>query len=136
MNRRSGWMLVLAVSLVSHLGCAALHQHGRHGHCQPSGHVHGNAGGQACGHACAPPAATHGGGMSGAVGGHGQGCGCRLCANTWQRGGLDYQQYLNHQAYRYQGAGSGVPSAAVAYPYYTTRGPRDFLVNNPPTIGR
>jgi len=23
----------------------------------------------------------------------------------------------------------------VAYPYYTVRGPRDFLRNNPPTIG-
>jgi hypothetical protein len=29
----------------------------------------------------------------------------------------------------------GPPTAAVAYPYYTTRGPRDFLVDNPPTIG-
>lgn len=24
----------------------------------------------------------------------------------------------------------------VGYPYYTLRGPRDFLVNNPPSIGR
>jgi len=30
----------------------------------------------------------------------------------------------------------GPPSAAVAYPYYTTRGPRDFLMDNPPSIGR
>jgi hypothetical protein len=30
----------------------------------------------------------------------------------------------------------GPPSAAIAYPYYTTRGPRDFLEPNPPTIGR
>lgn len=29
----------------------------------------------------------------------------------------------------------GPPSAHVAYPYYTTRGPRDFLLNNPPSIG-
>ncbi len=68
-------------------------------------------------------------------------CGCRPGAIGWQRGGTDYQTHLNHHAYRYQGggggaAGSGVPTAAVAYPYYTTRGPRDFLVNNPPTIGR
>ena len=35
-----------------------------------------------------------------------------------------------------QGAGyGGPPSAHVAYPYYTTRGPRDFLINNPPSIG-
>lgn len=30
----------------------------------------------------------------------------------------------------------GPAAAAVAYPYYTMRGPRDFLINNPPTIGR
>lgn len=33
------------------------------------------------------------------------------------------------------GAYGGPPSAQVAYPYYTTRGPRDFLINNPPSIG-
>jgi hypothetical protein len=31
---------------------------------------------------------------------------------------------------------SGIQAPAVAYPYYTTRGPRDFFVNNPPPIGR
>ena len=31
---------------------------------------------------------------------------------------------------------AGPPTATYAYPYYTTRAPRDFLVNNPPTIGR
>ncbi len=30
---------------------------------------------------------------------------------------------------------SGPPTGAVAYPYYTNRGPRDFLANNPPSIG-
>ncbi|MGD9634735.1 MAG: hypothetical protein AB7G28_21180 [Pirellulales bacterium] len=29
----------------------------------------------------------------------------------------------------------GPPVGQVAYPYYTTRGPRDFLLNNPPSIG-
>jgi len=29
----------------------------------------------------------------------------------------------------------GPPAGQTAYPYYTTRGPRDFLQNNPPTIG-
>lgn len=29
----------------------------------------------------------------------------------------------------------GPPVAQTAYPYYTLRGPRDFLLNNPPTIG-
>ena len=29
----------------------------------------------------------------------------------------------------------GPATAQVAYPYYTIRGPRDFLVNEPSTIG-
>jgi hypothetical protein len=62
--------------------------------------------------------------------------GCRPGPIGWQRGGTDYQSHINHSAYAHQQAGSGVPTAAVAYPYYTNRGPRDFLVNNPPTIGR
>ena len=33
------------------------------------------------------------------------------------------------------GAQPGPPSAAYAYPYYTTRAPRDFLLDNPPSIG-
>lgn len=34
-----------------------------------------------------------------------------------------------------QPVAGGPPSAQVAYPYYTTRGPRDFLNPNPPSIG-
>ena len=34
----------------------------------------------------------------------------------------------------YVGA-AGPPTAAVTYPYYTTRGPRDFLLDQPLTIG-
>jgi hypothetical protein len=29
----------------------------------------------------------------------------------------------------------GPPTGQVAYPYYTTRGPRDFLLDNPPSVG-
>jgi hypothetical protein len=29
----------------------------------------------------------------------------------------------------------GPPGPTVGYPYYTIRGPRDFLVDNPPSIG-
>ncbi len=32
-------------------------------------------------------------------------------------------------------AQAGPPTGAVAYPYYTTRGPRDFLASDPPSIG-
>ncbi|MCA9132797.1 MAG: hypothetical protein KDA45_06570 [Planctomycetales bacterium] len=68
--------------------------------------------------------------------------GCRPCQMGWQRGGTDYQRFLGHNgSYRNaapSGAGGagGAPAAQVAYPYYTARGPRDFLMDNPPTIGR
>ena len=29
----------------------------------------------------------------------------------------------------------GPPVGTVTYPYYTVRGPRDFLANDPPSIG-
>jgi len=29
----------------------------------------------------------------------------------------------------------GPQTGAITYPYYTLRGPRDFLVRNPPSIG-
>ena len=36
-----------------------------------------------------------------------------------------------------QGGGpTGPPTPTYAYPYYTTRAPRDFLMDNPPNIGR
>ena len=66
--------------------------------------------------------------------------GCRPCSIGWQRGGTDYNRYLSqsshHQLSGTGGPASGVQSAQVGYPYYTHRGPRDFLVNNPPSIGR
>ena len=65
--------------------------------------------------------------------------GCRPCRMAWQRGGTDYQRFLGHNgSYAPAGHGGvgGPATAQVAYPYYTTRGPRDFLLDNPPTIGQ
>ncbi len=36
---------------------------------------------------------------------------------------------------RGEGFTPGPPAGTITYPYYTTRGPRDFLANNPPSIG-
>ena len=36
---------------------------------------------------------------------------------------------------RRSAAASGPPTGTIAYPYYTTRAPRDFLVADPPSIG-
>ncbi len=35
----------------------------------------------------------------------------------------------------YPAFNQGPPVGQVAYPYYTVRGPRDFLRDKPPTIG-
>ena len=42
----------------------------------------------------------------------------------------------HHHLHREYVGPQGPPSAQVAYPYYTVRGPRDFLMDNPPSIGR
>ena len=44
--------------------------------------------------------------------------------------------YPHHHLHREYVGPQGPPSAQVAYPYYTVRGPRDFLMDNPPSIGR
>jgi len=41
-------------------------------------------------------------------------------------------RYQNPRAYV---GPAGPPTAAVTYPYYTTRGPRDFFQDNPLSIG-
>ena len=87
--------------------------------------------------------------LAGAQGGHGfqgglAGCGVNGCGHgnqrcpgclaklAGQRGG-PYGGAIPHTA---QGPGAGTGTApSYAYPYYTTRGPRDFLMKNPPSIG-
>jgi hypothetical protein len=49
---------------------------------------------------------------------------CKAC------GGHGCQQCCPQQACQ-----NASPAAAVAYPYYTVRGPRDFLDKNPESIG-
>jgi hypothetical protein len=71
--------------------------------------------------------------------GPGQGlCGCysdpagNSCVNGAVGGVLDCPCTANDQYYNFN---QGPPTGQVAYPYYTTRGPRDFLLKNPPSIG-
>lgn len=64
--------------------------------------------------------------------GHGRGC-----LHCGGRGFGPCGLYGHHHdlAYRKEAPPHGPQSAHVGYPYYTTRGPRDFLVDNPPSIG-
>jgi len=61
------------------------------------------------------------------------GDGCRSCGRHGSTG-MGYR-YGGGHGVEDQGP-SGPASAAVGYPYYTLRGPRDFLMDNPPSIGR
>ena len=65
--------------------------------------------------------------------------GCRSCGLAARRmggghmggGGLAGR----HMAGEPVAGPPGPPTGAVTYPYYTTRGPRDFLAKNPRSIG-
>lgn len=69
--------------------------------------------------------------------------GCATGPLGWQQGGLNYSSHLNPGLLGHNAGAAvaaqpftpGPPAAQVAYPYYTHRGPRDFLMANPPSIG-
>ncbi|MHB1034504.1 MAG: hypothetical protein ACYC35_06065 [Pirellulales bacterium] len=63
-------------------------------------------------------------------------CGCESCGNDCATGCRTCKPGCKHGA---RGAAeevvAGPPTGAVTYPYYTTRGPRDFLAKEPRSIG-
>lgn len=83
--------------------------------------------------------ASHGGGGGhgfaggGGHSGHGHGGGGLLS----NQGGMPGPTPVGRlpQGYMQDAGPSGPPSATYGYPYYTTRAPRDFLMDNPPSIG-
>ncbi len=96
----------------------------------------GNCGAGGCGDGCGPagcgPAGC--GSAGGGLLGHGGMCAdgsefdpCHPRLRPLKRAGGRHGGY-DAGAY-------GPPTAAIAYPYYTTRGPRDFFEPNPPSIG-
>ena len=66
-------------------------------------------------------------------GGHGQYAACGVSGCGPQRS-ADYVPQIPHN-YAQQVAPAGPPTGTCAYPYYTTRAPRDFFLDNPSTIG-
>jgi hypothetical protein len=69
--------------------------------------------------------------------GHRHHHGCNTCGHMGLRGGSpSYVAPLPHGYLQEQMAGPPGPATPTyAYPYYTTRAPRDFLLDNPPSIG-
>ncbi|MFM7184486.1 MAG: hypothetical protein ACKO4Z_06915 [Planctomycetota bacterium] len=116
----------------------------------PHGHHAAHAGGGACQDGmcqegvCGPEGCPPGGGCQ-------QGCqqeGCQDCAggvchprHVGRYGGLAKHHLTPEEKAALAGSDygatqpAGPPTGAVAYPYYTTRGPRDFLAKCPPSIG-
>ncbi len=89
---------------------------------------------------CSDGSCALGGKLGGKLGGCGvPGCGsggkmCGGCMSKLQGAGQHpYGGMIPHTA-QVPGAGTGM-APAYAYPYYTTRGPRDFLMKKPPSIG-
>ena len=69
-------------------------------------------------------------------------CGCVSCAgHPWYVAPRDPQHGLGWGGHGHKHAGyagyiqPGPPTAAITYPYYTLRGPRDFLQRNLTPIG-
>ncbi len=117
--KRSVLALAVAVILMSGSGCCLID---RLFHCgSPCGGGCGY-GGHGCYDECYEGGPCYGGGCSS----HGGGVGCSSCGgggcSLCGPGGEGYVE-------------PGPPSAHVTYPYYTTRGPRDYLASNPRGIG-
>ncbi|MEX2174295.1 MAG: hypothetical protein WD872_08030 [Pirellulaceae bacterium] len=110
---RACFLAIAALLIVSGVGCRGMNL--AHNNCDCGGHGGGG----------------HGGLAQGGQGGGGHGGGGPLHAGTRGTPGFPH----HHQSREYAGP-QGPSTAQVGYPYYTTRGPRDFLVDNPPTIGR
>ena len=121
-----GFLVILLTTVLS-VGCAT----GRHG-CKSCGQVGGcdvgcDGGCESgmCGPGGCPNGNCNMGAGGGPLGGH-QG-GLRAAALARRTRIADQRGPTTMP---------GPPSATVTYPYYTTRAPRDFLMDNPPSIGR
>ena len=134
--KRGLLVMVAALLMTAGSGCSGL-KHGRQG-CSA-----GCSGG--C-NQCGQSDPAHGV----AINAHGE-CQCSDCRGNGHRFGAAHggggvlaggggsgdpnQLGREYRASRRIQGPAGPPTAQVAYPYYTIRGPRDFLSANPPSIG-
>lgn len=102
--------MILALVVIPALGCHSANHRGKSGIPLVGGCASGACGGSAC------------------FGGQGA-CGNRVPAGEGILAALHGRDRLNTGP-------NGPATATYSYPYYTTRGPRDFLLDNPNSIGR
>ena len=144
MKRTCGLLVVItAVGMSS--GCSIIDRLFLANFDGPYAHQAGHAGGRcqdgACQDGCQPGAGEQGACAEGACPA-GVCEGGAKCRHQGQYGGLakhrltpEEKAALATSDYGQTGP-AGPPTGAVAYPYYTTRGPRDFLARCPPTSAR
>src|SRR4029079_9340776 len=123
--------LVGTIALSTNSGCCCLERLWCHqwGMC-PWGGCHQEGCGGACGAGGECASCGGGGGgcaTCGADGGHG-------LIGQHHHNAVPGQGHYGTDARAYANSG-GPPTGEVAYPYYTNRGPRDFLADDPPSIG-
>lgn len=99
--------------------------------CRPWG-CRGGCGG-CCDSGCDSGGCDSGGYAGGDYDGGGGGCSSCGMAHHGAAGAGQYAHTRNDGGMRQYDPGPRSPQ--VAYPYYTTRGPRDFLARNPQSIG-
>jgi len=134
--KRMLFALLAATALGASSGCCCL----ENWWCRPWGCCGGcNDGcgggcGDSCGGGCSSCGGQYGQQGNGGPQGYAQNsrnCGPRGCGQNGCGHGNNQYQYGPDQ----YADDSGPPSGQVTYPYYTNRGPRDFLARNPRTIG-
>lgn len=141
------WMASIAVVMATTTGCLR-HQTRCGNECQPAGLFGRACGGcgDSCRTGCVPgPIGWQQGGLNysshlcphGGTAGHCSSCGLGIGRGQVLRGLVNGSYSGINELHGPQQAVQGGPqTGAVAYPYYTHRGPRDFLLDNPPSIGR
>jgi len=141
MKQTSGLLLVVAVIGMSS-GCSIIDRLFLANFDGPYAHQAGHAGGRGQNGACQDGACQDGACQDGACqDGACQECQGASCQPHGKYGGLAKHRLTPQEkaalaASNYGQTGpAGPPTGGVAYPYYTTRGPRDFLAKNPPSIG-
>ena len=132
---RSAMFALLAVTAIaSSSGCCCLEQWW----CKPWGCQGGcDSGCDSCGVGHGGYAGYEGDGGDCGCGGHGHGHGHGHGGDVYAGGKVQPHPHANYArnngGQQFFDSGPAVPS--VTYPYYTNRGPRDYLAKNPRGIG-
>ena len=140
-----GFALALAALVIGHAsGCSLIDRlfllntdgpHAHHARHAAGGYVEGDCPDGSCPDGGCQPGGCQTGGCQDCEGGV-----CRV-PHTGRYGGLAKHHLSPAEKAALAGTDygaigpAGPPTGAVAYPYYTTRGPRDFLAKRPPSIG-